>query len=147
MSNIDEIMDALGRWGVHEGWPDERRTMAKQLAGHGWTDDDVDLLCKSIDGSSRSTGAAAASVLADLGKARLRLQDLRSCQQSAPQAAVKTSPELVIGDRSRLRRMAFALVVADHKPEQQVCDLLQIQPDELRKLIGEERQLRDAASD
>ena len=141
MSKVDDIMDVLGRHGVHEGWPEERRTMATQLSGHGWSPDDVDDLCESIAKASRNPGAAAASVLGDLKDAYRRLQDIRKCRENAPQAAV-ARPAPVTGDRSRQRRIAWALVEADGKSHAEACDVLGVCLDELNTLMDEERQLR-----
>ena len=139
MSQTEEIMDVLGTWGVHEGWPEERRQMAAQLAGYGLTEKDISMLIVAIDGSSRNTAAAAAAVLADPAKAMARVKDLRLCRQKQPEPATKQAEPV---DRIRLRRMAFAIVVADQKSRQYAAECLDVSEAELDRLVAEEKQAR-----
>lgn len=89
---MNELLEALADYGVHEGFPQARRQLAADLMGAGFTAQDIERLGDwQLRQKARNQGAALAAVLADPSLARERLADIEFVAQRRAQKAGKAA--------------------------------------------------------
>jgi hypothetical protein len=148
MADLDEIVDLLASYGVHEGFPHQRRALGLLLWENSVREADIIDLYEHVSRTTTETQrpAVLASILSDPKALVERLEDVRRCaslrkQPAYPGAAQWVKPSMPEEQfiRSQNRRMAYALVVADRKPLEEVAKQMSLSPGEVRTLVEEER--------
>lgn len=81
---IDDMAAALAAYGVHEGYPSQRSTLASSLILSGISTSDVDVLAAFVQRNKprskpEAHAAALAAILADPAERKERLDDIRFC--------------------------------------------------------------------
>jgi hypothetical protein len=151
MDSLHEIADLLAVQGIHEGFPRERMELAGKLFGLSISCADLELLHRSVIRSTppSDTLRVLASVLRSGDALVARIADLRNCSDLQARAAypgagqwTKPTPTMDSPEQwehATRRRVAYALVIADRKPLQEVAVFMGISPETVQDLVDEER--------
>lgn len=158
----DAIDAALHRQGIHDGFPQHRRSLAISVQLAGITADDIDLLAEVISPQRKKESDSLPnilfSILKDTKQAKERIADMRRGQQLREEARAKrtkhypgssyfrrpfddTDAEPI--DDGQLGRIAHAIVVSDRKTAEEAAEFLGTSTErvlaaleEYRKTIG-----------
>jgi hypothetical protein len=157
MVDLHAIVDLLGVYAVHEGFPLQRHAAGQRLMEAGWTLTDLRALHGHVERTTapHQTAAVFASLMADLKIAAERLIDIQRCDDLRaekadpyPGAALWTKPKCESPDFARTvnRRIAYGRVVADRRPLDETAREMDLSIGEVERLVAEERADREAST-